>query len=105
MKTEPRIGSISTGTLRTRDLLKAFSDELERLDPIGNEFCIGEARAVIPILDTPLGWRGVHNYPQDVLHQCFNALEELAPVDCYFGAHDGDGADFGFWPLPLGDDQ
>jgi hypothetical protein len=27
----------------------------------------------------------------------WNIIDGIAPVGCYFGAHPGDGSDFGFW--------
>lgn len=35
--------------------------------------------------------------PQDLIPAFLDALREYAPDYCYFGAHEGDGADFGFW--------
>jgi hypothetical protein len=98
------IGSISHGTLRTEDLLDAFADELER---IGKGDCeltaehaglIEEARAVLTL--HAAGWNDIvdHEYASELTNALCDALSEYAPECCYFGAHDGDGSDFGFWP-------
>ena len=34
----------------------------------------------------------------DLVEAFFDALNEYAPPYCYFGANEGDGSDYGFWP-------
>lgn len=83
-KIEP--GTVSHGTLITNDLIEAFTTELERLDPIAAAKlagCYGEIRS-----DEEDGW---------YLECLFDTLGDLAPEGLYFGAHEGDGSDFGFW--------
>jgi hypothetical protein len=87
------LGSISSGTLRTEDLLPAFADALEDLVNANGGFwanrnlLIAEARAVDPQSDDA----------DELVQELQDALQEFAPPYCYFGAHEGDGADFGFW--------
>lgn len=108
---KPIIGSISSGTMRPEDLIPVFADTLEALmaqnEPNGAmstdwrksfKQLIAEARSI----EFPEG------YPSDadgigdlVLSDLFDALDAHAPPYFYFGAHIGDGADFGFW---LGED-
>lgn len=86
------IGSVSHATLRPEDLLPAFADTLETL---ARDFkrarqyrkLIKEARSVDPESDDA----------PEVLSELEDALQEFAPPYFYFGAHPGDGSDFGFW--------
>ncbi len=89
MTRKARIGSISSGTLRSEDLLSAFAGELEQLDAAGTYTdLIAESRSV----------DGPSDDAREVVGDLEHALGELAPPYCYFGAHRGDGADFGYWP-------
>lgn len=83
-------GSISTGTLRTEDLLDAFAYELERLAPTRDK----EARKLIR--DARNAEPGSPD-ADDIVEDLQTALQTYAPAYGYFGAHPGDGADFGFW--------
>ena len=71
--TQFQLGSISTGTLKIEDLAPVFIEELLS--------------------------RGVDagDVPED-MDGLYNALESFCPPFVYFGAHEGVGADFGFWP-------
>ena len=110
MSTATQLGSVSTGTLRTEDLLEAFVGQLECIlreaaenaqitEPEGlpqHQF-VRDARSLLE--------KGPDNWTDDdqeaasslVNEDLMDALNEYAPPCCYFGAHPGDGADFGFW--------
>jgi len=91
-----RIGTLIHGTLRAEDLLEAFADELHRI-----EGKTQPVRDAYELLDTVDDWSN----EQRELAMClinetlFDALNEYAPPHVYFGAHEGDGSDFGFWPI------
>lgn len=94
MKTLGSIGTISHGTMRSEDLLEAFADELEYLckaNDLPVDGLVQEARDVDP---EDYGDETVSELIDDLI----DALNEFAPPYCYFGAHEGDGSDYGFWP-------
>jgi hypothetical protein len=80
------LGTISHGTLRPEDLIPTFADELARLNP--SHPSIVDARAMDAETDP---------YAAEMVDELIDALNDYAPDYCYFGAHPGDGADFGFW--------
>lgn len=95
------IGSISHGTLRNEDLLEALSSELEwnirrNPDMASGSKLVDEAAAML-MADADEGseWE---EQASDLVNQLCDALNDFAPPYCYFGAHGGDGSDFGFWP-------
>jgi len=106
-------GSISTGTLRTADLLSAMLETLETLDKDKyNEFVdlletdcnvsqddIGHyARTVSSdIYETCRGGGDRETLSYIVNEELPDALQDFAPPGFYFGSHPGDGADIGFW--------
>jgi len=91
------IGSVSSGTLRTQDLLFAFYDELGHVD----------RKAAVAIRDEhedlwdadPDEWTDEQQETAEWLvnETLFDALNERCAPFTYFSAHEGDGADFGVW--------
>lgn len=112
----PRIGSVSHGTLRAADLIPTFLDTLERLG--GSDAVSAACRdAVFPShINVPEGPAPNYGYtwtdaesPEtcaylesddaaDDIRQLVDALDALAPAYVYFGTHEGDGSDYGYWP-------
>ncbi len=90
MDTTVHIGTVISGTLRNEDLLDAFAAELERLNP--EYFNSPDMRRVV--LHDSDGERA-----SGMIEWLIDALNEYAPPHVYFGAHEGDGADFGWWPI------
>lgn len=116
----PYLGeSVSHATLRDVDLLEAFADTLESLS-LGNNITkhnqlIRDAREAVTYLKKDdwdfIGLQGAaraslekriqkakDEAPFILNEELFDALGEFAPDGFYFGAHEGDGSDFGFWP-------
>jgi len=83
------IGSVSSGTMRPADLIPAFLAVLDDIAP---------AKADAWRED----WPGVEEDTETdtegyAMEELFDILDGLAPPGFYFGAHPGDGADYGFW--------
>ena len=88
------IGSIISGTMRQDDLIPAFLDELEILDEAQHDALCEEVAGIL--------WRNGEDWDDDEICMFLNedlwdAMMDHAPEFCYFGAHPGDGSDYGFW--------
>lgn len=93
-----KLGSISSGTLRREDTIPAFADKLESLMRQYPEVAGDASQWEELIIEA----RAINDYESDEAYyiemDLGDALSTFAPPYCYFGAHYGDGADFGFWP-------
>lgn len=92
--------SISHGTLKACDLIPALLDAVETYAPDHYTALMVQPFSFIPAHVTDEGdssewWQSEE--AEWKLEELFDILNEVAPEDCYFGAHPGDGSDFGFW--------
>lgn len=101
--TYARIGSVSEGTLRDDDLISSFAWELEHLvsnakelDPEFNDKIFAALLAEANEFDAEA--EDADDVGPALVADLMDALNEFAPPLCYFGANEGDGACFGFWP-------
>lgn len=95
------LGTVSNGTLKTDDLLNAFADELEHrtaAPAAAIRELITDARAYAKLFTEDHLNEAGQECAAEIIGEVMDALTELAPAFVSFGAHDGDGADFGFWP-------
>ena len=102
------IGSISSGTMRPEDLIPLFTSELEyrlkhgptvsRATRKAHTALVREINARIlderEFEDIDLGIEGMADYD---LESLFDALDAYAAPKFYFGAHPGNGSDYGYW--------
>jgi hypothetical protein len=106
------IGSISSGTHRLEDLIPAYVSALDDIaDDLATSGEADNARMSGKIHDTCAEIEDrMYDDDSNVREEYFESEEatydletltdllgEFAPPFCYFGAHEGDGADFGFW--------
>ena len=111
-------GTISHSSVRDTDLLESFSNALEHLSTSNFDYIyehkkykdiIKEARRYKDFLikyENKL-YKPHHEKMRAFIletvsyiinEDLFDALNEFAPLNYYFGSHPGDGADYGFWP-------
>jgi len=103
------IGSVSHATMREQDVLPKCLDVLREYYPKAHD-------AIVDELTTDIGpdWHE-KELSDDELYalselcwgDAFDALNEITPPGHYFGAHQGDGSDYGFWVCEdaYGDDE
>lgn len=87
----PFYGTVSHGTMRAENLIPCFASLLKELD---NE---GYYSDLIDEADNMKDFESDKAYL--LLDNLWDALADYAPAGYYFGAHPGDGADYGFWPV------
>lgn len=100
-------GSVSHGTLRPEDLLQTFAEEIKHQLNRNADLPLSFRQRLCDLADTALDcWLGdgetLDPEKAELIDDLLNAslpdaLQEFAPPHFYFGAHPGDGADFGFW--------
>jgi hypothetical protein len=89
---KPEMGTLIHGTMRPEDLLPTFLVECDRLAiPVSPE-----TRAMAEAMADPDAI-ALQSAADEALEELFEALSSVAPFGCYFGAHTGDGADYGYW--------
>lgn len=85
--------SVSSGTLKSEDLIPKFLGVLKTYGKDKYDKYIKENPEVEDwknLDEETMGW---------VVDELTDLLNEIAPDGCYFGASEGDGADFGFWSM------
>ena len=95
MATKVSIGTVSHGTMRPEDLIPDFLWELEHLNKDAAEKIETDYPEYTDAEEDSDFWDEDATY---MLEALFDALNEQAPAFCYFGATEGDGSDYGFWP-------
>lgn len=107
---------VSSATLRPQDLILAFRNTLHfawpsKLEWLNVEYeinagtdlemwcnpVVGDPAASAGFLSTELEVERRYHDVGNLIADLLDALAEVAPEGCSFGAHEGDGACFGFW--------
>lgn len=94
------VGTVISGTHRTQDLIPAFLETLQAVDPAGyTQWAFTAPFGIVPGYaqeDPDSEWWSSDDAAWTV-EALIEALDAAAPAELYFGAHEADGADYGFW--------
>ena len=90
------MGSVSHGTMRSEDLIPDFIWELKQQKPLRREHR-QLIREIEHNMETVEDYFDSEDASMDLNEGLFDALNEYALPYFYFGAHPGDGSDYGFW--------
>ena len=95
-------GTVSHGTLRSVDLIPAFLEVLQECNSPAWEQLQMQPHPLPPsyALEDPNSDWWNSEEADYFMEELFDALDACAPEGHYFGAHEGDASDFGFWPVP-----
>ena len=96
------LGTVSHGTMRPQDLIPAFLDILRDVDGAAHEQYMLMPFGPVPSHVMDEGDDSEWWQSEDalwILQDLFDALDAASPEGFYFGAHPGDGSDYGFWRI------
>lgn len=108
--------SVSSGTMVTEDLAETFLDVLvgkvcQKVMSQEQKRLVSEIReevAEIVKRGEACNYHSCGKHITDdkdqeslswLVSKLFDILDQIAPKYCYFGAHQGDGSDYGFWEI------
>lgn len=93
-------GTVSHGTLRIPDLLLVLAQEYERVLPFNSHNLVADARNSAAEISANLGHPGNEDCGAEIVNELIDALDTVAQREgLTFGAHEGDGSDFGYWEV------
>lgn len=101
MTTQLENTSVSHATMRGEDLIPAFIAAIRAIDTTIEPQLAGK----LTDIESDMQADGYFETDDSVydLDWLFDKLNDMAPDGFYFGAHPGDGSDFGFWQCEDGE--
>ncbi len=91
------LGSVSHATMRPEDLIPSFLYVLGQLDRAVHDALVEEYADVLDNEEADEDSESFQEQQEYCLESLFDAMQDYAPPYAYFGANEGDGADYGFW--------
>lgn len=93
--------SVSEHTMRPQDLVPRFLTALKELDSMRYIAIVFAVHPLPPAYVEDEGddseWWDSEECQHFLWEELFDALNDCAPDGFYFGAHPGNGSDYGFW--------